>query len=143
MKITRTEFLQLVKNALAGIGIAAVVGPIIGYFYPQKLEMEPEEPVLAIEEKNLPQGKSITVPFGRYPALLIHTVQGFKAYSAVCTHFACVTKWDEALGQIVCPCHEGYFDALDGHVISGPPPVVLKPLPVEVVDGDIYIGAKE
>jgi Rieske Fe-S protein len=139
-KITRREFLVAARNILSVTGTAALLGPVIAYFYPANLEEMPSEPLLIGTAEELEEGESKTVRFGRYPALVIHTPNGLRAYSAVCTHFACVVKWDPAIGQIVCPCHEGYFDPSDGHVISGPPPSGLVTLPVEIIDGNIYVG---
>jgi len=139
-KITRKEFLKLTGQFFTVIGLGAVTGPIISYFYPSELEEMPTEPLPVGPVEELPIGKSKTIKFGRYPALVINTDEGLKAYSAVCTHFACITKWDEGLGQIVCPCHEGYFDPLDGSVISGPPPTPLERLSVEIIDDVIYVG---
>lgn len=141
-KLNRREFIKIIKNAGAALGVTAIVGPIVAYFYPTELEEMPSEPVPAGTADELPIGKSAKVRFGRYPAIIVHTEEGLKAYSAVCTHFACITHWDEDLGQIVCPCHDGYFDPLDGHVISGPPPEPLESLAVEVIDGIIYIGGQ-
>ena len=76
----------------------------------------------------------------RYPALVVHTPVGLRAYSAVCTHFSCVCKYDETREVIACPCHEGVFSPEDGAVLSGPPPEPLLALSVTVVDGKIYIG---
>lgn len=138
--VSRKDFLNWTKNIFAVVGLGAVVGPIVAYFYPPELEEMPSEPVSVGNEEDIPLGKSTTIQFGRYPAIVIHTNEGLKAYSAVCTHFACITKWEEELGQIVCPCHEGYFDPLDGSVISGPPPSPLEPLEVTVTDGTIFIS---
>jgi Rieske Fe-S protein len=138
--LTRRAFLRLASWALSVTGVAAILGPILAYFYPTDLEETPSEPVVAGRMENLPEGEGTVVRFGRYPALVIHTPDGLRAYSAVCTHFACIVKWDPDNGQIVCPCHEGFFDPLDGGVISGPPPEPLEPLSVEVVDGQIYIS---
>ena len=137
--LTRKDFLKLTKNVFTAIGLGAVAAPIIAYFYPAELEEMPADPVFAGKVEEIPEGKSLKVQFGRYPAILVHTTEGVKAYSAVCTHFACITSWNEEIGQIVCPCHEGYFDPLDGSVISGPPPTPLEALEVEVTDGNIYI----
>jgi Rieske Fe-S protein len=142
-EMTRREFLKIANRVLTATGLMAVVAPVVAYFYPPKLEEIPSEPVLVCPEADLPVGESKTVRFGRYPALVLNTPQGLKAYSAVCTHFACIVKWDPNLGQIVCPCHEGYFDAADGHVISGPPPTPLALLKTEVVEGQIYVGGAE
>jgi Rieske Fe-S protein len=141
-EITRRDFLNVLKRALAAVGLAALAAPVVAFFYPPKLEEMPSEPVLVGAEDELPPDQSKTIGFGRYPALVINTSQGLRAYSAVCTHFACIVKWDPELGQIVCPCHEGYFDPLDGHVISGPPPTPLEALKVDVVDGQIYVGGE-
>ena len=138
--MTRRDFINLGKGILAMTGLAVVLGPIIAFFYPANLEETPSEPVLVSPEEDLGPGESKTVRFGRYPAIVINTSEGLRAYSAVCTHFACVVKWNPERNEIECPCHEGYFDPYTGEVISGPPPVALETLHVEVVDGDIYVG---
>ncbi len=143
MKISRREFLKIVNRVLAATGLVAVFGPVVAYFYPPNLEETPSEPVLVAPESELGVGDSRTVAFGRYPALVINTNAGLKAYSAVCTHFACICKWDPELEQIVCPCHEGYFSPTDGSVISGPPPKGLAPLQTEIKDGDVYVTVGE
>lgn len=142
-EITRRDFMKFANRALAITGVAAIAVPVVAYFYPPKLEEIPSDPVLVCAESELPVGNSKTVRFGRYPALVLNTPQGLKAYSAVCTHFACIVKWDPGINQIMCPCHEGYFDPLDGGVISGPPPTPLAALKVEVIDGQIYVGGLE
>jgi len=140
-KLTRRDFLNIVNKILAATGLAAVLGPTVAYFYPPKLEETPSEPVLVASENELPVGASKTVKFGRYPAIIIHTKTGLKAYSAVCTHFACIVMWKPEINQIACPCHAGFFDPEDGSVISGPPPTPLGHLNVEIIDGDIYVSA--
>jgi cytochrome b6-f complex iron-sulfur subunit len=141
--ITRREFFVVARRFLYSLGAIAIFGPVIAYFFPAKLEEMPSEPVLVGKTEDLPVGESKTVRFGRYPALILNTSAGLRAYSAVCTHFACIVKWNPELGQIVCPCHEGYFDPSDGSVISGPPPEPLVSLSVEVVDGEIFVGSAQ
>ena len=131
---------KLAKYGALTAGLAAIAGPVIAYFYPAKLEETPSEPVLVGPLSELPTGSSKTVRFGRYPALVIHTKAGLRAYSAVCTHFACIVKWDAGRGEIICPCHDGFFAAEDGAVLAGPPPTNLKSLPVSIVEDQIYVG---
>lgn len=140
-EITRRDFLKIVAGAASALGLGALTAPIALYFFPPKLEEVPSEPVLVCAEDELPVGESRLVQFGRYPALIIHTEQGLRAYSAVCTHFACIVKWESETGQIMCPCHDGFFDPVDGSVIAGPPPEPLMRFIVDVVDGQIYVSA--
>jgi len=141
--ITRRDFLKLLQGAGALIGISAVATPVVAFFYPPKLIEMPSEPVLVCPESELPVGEAKIVEFGRYPAIVINTENGLKAYSAVCTHFACLVKWNPETKRLECPCHDGYFNAVDGSVISGPPPKPLLALAAEVMDGQIYVKVGE
>ena len=138
--ITRREFMKLVNKGLVVTGAAAIVGPVVAYFYPSNLQETPSEPVRVCTVDELPIGESKTMSYGRYPALVINTSEGLRAFSAVCTHFACIVKWEAEQGKIYCPCHDGYFVPLDGLVISGPPPIALTAIPVNVVNNEIFIG---
>jgi nitrite reductase/ring-hydroxylating ferredoxin subunit len=140
--ITRREFVKLVNKGLVVTGTAAIAGPIVAYFYPSNLEETPSEPVRICTVDELPIGESKTISYGRYPALVINTPDGLRAFSAVCTHFACIVKWEADEGKIYCPCHDGYFDPSDGHVTEGPPPVGLTVIPVNVVNNEIFIGGE-
>ena len=140
-KLSRRDFMKMVNWVLGITGLGILVTPIIAYFWPKNLSETPADPVSVGSEDQLPVGESITVSFGRYPALVIHTSQGLRAYSAVCTHFACICKWDKNKNQIVCPCHDGFFDPLTGDVIAGPPPTGLKPFNVDIIDGEIFVSA--
>ncbi|MFB9516963.1 Rieske (2Fe-2S) protein [Streptomyces purpureus] len=59
----------------------------------------------------------------------------FKAFSAVCTHQACLVS-RVADGTINCPCHASRFSITDGSVAGGP---ARRPLPEEeiTVSGDV------
>ena len=137
--VTRRDFLNLLKGTGIVLGAGAVAAPAVAYFYPPKLEEMPSEPVLVCAEGELPVGESKTVKFGRYPAIVIRLESGLKAFSAVCTHFACIVKWNPETARMECPCHDGDFSADDGSVISGPPPAPLTMLETEIVDGQIYV----
>jgi Rieske Fe-S protein len=57
------------------------------------------------------------------------TAGDFKAFSAVCTHQACLVR-TIADGLINCPCHFSKFRIADGSVAGGPAP---RPLPPEQI----------
>lgn len=140
--LTRREFLRLLNGGLVIVGMSAVGVPILGYLYPPDTSETPAEPVRVAKVDELRVGESRTVKYGRYPALVIHTDRGLRAYSAVCTHFACIVKWDAEHNKIMCPCHAAFFDPYDGSVISGPPPRPLTRLALTVQGDDVYVGGE-
>ena len=139
---SRRDFLKLFKGLLATTGLAALIGPILAYFWPAKLEDVPSNPVAVGPVDSLAVCEGTAVAFGRYPAIVINTSEGIRAYSAVCTHFACIVKWNPESGQIECPCHDAFFEPTDGGVISGPAPRALDAIPVFVEDDILYIGGE-
>jgi Rieske Fe-S protein len=125
------------------MGAAALIGPVVAFFWPAKLEEVPSEPLSIGDEGSIAEGEAKTVRYGRYPAIILNmTERGLIAYSAVCTHFACIVKWNPESGMIECPCHEGYFDPADGSVITGPPPEPLAEISVNIDEGTIFIGGE-
>jgi Rieske Fe-S protein len=142
-RLSRRGFLKTLESFIAAAGLSALLAPVIAFFWPAKLEETPSDPVAVGNEGSIAEGQSQTVRFGRYPALVINTPEkGLVAYSAVCTHFACLVAFDAEAQVIACPCHEGYFDPIDGSVISGPPPAPLETIPVWTKDGTIFIGGE-
>jgi Rieske Fe-S protein len=142
-KLERRGFLKMLNRLLALGGAAALLGPVIAYFWPAKLEEVPSEPVPVGNADEIQTGQARTIRFGRYPAIVINNPEtGFVAYSAVCTHFACLVKWNPESGRLECPCHEGFFDPRDGSVISGPPPAPLESIRVFTQDGTLFIGGE-
>jgi Rieske Fe-S protein len=141
--ISRRGFMRLARWAAAVTGLSAIAYPLIAYLYPKDLSETPAEPVKIGSLAALPVGASKTVDYGRYPALVIHTSHGLRAYSAVCTHFACLVKWNPDTERIECPCHDAVFDANDGSVLAGPPPRPLDAIAVYTnADGQIIIGGE-
>jgi Rieske Fe-S protein len=54
--------------------------------------------------------------------ILIRTAPDrFVAFGQKCTHLGCPVVYRAEQNDLQCPCHEGYFSALDGGVVSGPP----------------------
>jgi Rieske Fe-S protein len=56
---------------------------------------------------------------------------GYRAFSATCTHLGCRVAWNPAESHYKCPCHGGTFSR-DGQVVAGPPPHGLVRLPVRL-----------
>jgi ubiquinol-cytochrome c reductase iron-sulfur subunit len=69
-------------------------------------------------------------------------VQGYVAYSKMCTHLGCpVGLYQEQTQQLVCPCHQSIFNVRAGAVPEfGPAPRPLPQLPL-AVDAAGYLVA--
>ena len=65
-------------------------------------------------------------------SVLVHLESGeFAAYSAVCTHQACVVAYKD--GKLACPCHGSVFDPAKGAAVeAGPARRPLPEVPVRV-----------
>ena len=144
----REEVLHLGRRRMMQVlfaGIAVVFGGILvrglGKYLtaPEEEGTEEDMWVLAAVDTEIKVGEIRRVILNREPIYLLRTASGFKALSAVCTHMACVNKWDAKAQEFVCPCHRARFD-IEGKVLEGP---ASKPLPkhyVRVAGGEIYVG---
>ena len=71
-------------------------------------------------------------------AVLVRLESGdFAAYSAICTHRACVVGYRD--GLLACPCHGSVFDpAEDGAAVTGPATEPLPEIPIEVRNEEVF-----
>jgi len=114
--------------ALTGIGsLGAALYPILRYLKPLP-QSGPGGPVklTADEVQRLDRNRFVITRAGSQRLLVLRDAQDhLDALSARCTHEGCTVTYVAAESVIWCACHNGRF-AVDGRVISGPPP---KPLP--------------
>ena len=71
--------------------------------------------------------------------VLTRTGNQIAAFSAVCTHEACLVN-NVQNGLITCPCHDSAFDATTGAVRNGPATSPLPAVPVHIVDNSVVAG---
>ena len=125
-KISRRDFLDLIIKTGLFTALAGLIAPALTYLWP----VTRGGPVTGLMEvgnaEEIPIGGSKKVSAGGSPVLILRTPQGFKAYSAICTHLGCLVDWNGRQQKIECPCHAGFFDT-EGRVVGGPPP---RPLPI-------------
>ena len=73
------------------------------------------------------------------PCLLVRIAEShFVAYSQKCTHLGCPVVFRKESCKLYCPCHEGYFNAVDGKVLAGPPPRPLPRVDLQVRGDEIW-----
>lgn len=60
------------------------------------------------------------------------------AYQRICTHEGCTPPLPDANHLMICPCHESTYKAEDGSVVSGPAPLPLRGIKLEVKEGVVW-----
>jgi cytochrome b6-f complex iron-sulfur subunit len=140
-ELSRRRFLGYVLGFSVVATAVGVLTPVVGYLWPPSKAAAGESGRVEVgKEIDLPVGQGKVVPVNDKPVIVVNTTQGgLKAYSAICTHFGCIVQWDQPRQFILCPCHDGRFNPINGAVISGPPPAPLPELPVTVENGAVYV----
>lgn len=132
------KFLCLVSGGLAtGSGMVAAKAT----FFPEE-KVEGEH--FVCKKSDIPVGgtRSFVISGSSIPYVLIHLEDGqMRAYEQKCTHLSCAVFYKPDSGRIECPCHNGWFDALTGEVLAGPPPRPLPRLDVVLKGENIYVRA--
>jgi nitrite reductase/ring-hydroxylating ferredoxin subunit len=132
----RRRFLRFLGSFSIVSTISIIVAPIVGFLIPPKVQSSGGGGrVLAGTLADIPANTGLVVAMGSKPVIVTNTEAGIAAFSAVCTHLGCIVDFDTTVRQIVCPCHDGHFNAATGVVISGPPPRPLPPV-ASAIEGD-------
>jgi Rieske Fe-S protein len=140
-KSTRRGFLNWFLGTTAGAFLISVLYPIGRYMIPPKVEESTARSVtLSIKAADVKPNSGEIFKFGNRPAILIRTPSGdLKAFSANCTHLACIVQYRPDIHHVWCACHNGHFD-LNGSNISGPPPRPLDEYVVNVRGEQIVVS---
>lgn len=137
---TRRRFLRYLLGFSVVSSLVMLAAPVVAFLGPPKEgSAGTGGKVSAGTTADIPPGKGKVVSMGSKPVIVINGEQGITAFSAICTHLGCIVAFDEAANNIVCPCHDGRFNAVNGSVDSGPPPAPLEPVTVSVEDDEIFL----
>ncbi len=71
-------------------------------------------------------------------AKLGETAVYLVAHLRVCTHQGCTTPLPDTEHLMVCPCHESTYKAENGSVVSGPAPLPLRGIRLEVKEDTVW-----
>jgi len=128
----RRNWLNWFLSTTAGAFLVSVTYPLSRYLTPPDVEESTAHTVtLGLKPQEVKPNSGQIFRFGSQAGILIKDTNGeLKAFSAVCTHLACIVQYRSDINQIWCACHNGHFD-LNGRNVEGPPP---KPLEQFVVN---------
>lgn len=140
---TRRKFLNWFLGSTAGAFFVSVFYPLSRYLIPPKVQESTARTVtLAIKPQEVKANSGQIFRFGSQPAILVNTPSGqLRAFSAACTHLACIVQYRSDINHIWCACHNGHFD-LNGKNIEGPPPKPLEEFNVNVRGDQIVVSKK-
>jgi len=125
-EVTRREFARYLVLASAGFAAGSVA--VAAWTSLRPLNRGTPRPIVAASA--VAEGTTVLV---RLPG------GELRAFGQKCTHLGCVVYWDPESRQMLCPCHDGVFDARTGAVIAGPPQRPLGRIDVEVrADGMVW-----
>jgi Rieske Fe-S protein len=134
------KFLVLTSGAMA-VGQVCLVGQSI---VRRPHRVHEDLPIASVDEVARGQVIRFDYPEPGEPCLLARLDDGkLLAYGQTCTHLACAVTPDLARGRFVCPCHSGYFDAVTGRPLAGPPRRPLPRILLDVREGVIYATGVE
>lgn len=135
-EITRRTFCNRVVMTSIGLGLAVknlsgqtsqAQTPSLAY---PPMKIEGAEGVLPGSFLNF------SYPRASDPAVLVRASDGeYFAYSRKCAHLGCSIEFDSQRRCLICPCHQGAYDASTGFVMYGPPPRPLDQIMLQMRAG--------
>ena len=142
-EVTRREFARYLVLASAAFAAASVGTAVLTSVRP--FDRGGAQPILP--SRALPAGgvHLFRYPTDNDPAIIVRLAGGgLRAFSQKCTHLGCVVTWQGATEQMLCPCHDGVFDARSGLPVAGPPQRPLGSIAVEErADGMVWAIGRE
>ena len=140
---SRRTVLNWFLGTAAGAFLLSVLYPLSRYLIPPEVEESTAHRVtLDIKAQAVKPDSGQIFRFGSQPGILIKTSTGeLKAFSAVCTHLACIVQYRSDIHELWCACHNGHFD-LNGKNIAGPPPKPLEAYTVNVKGDQIIVSKR-
>ena len=119
------------------VSFGVLVRNVIRFIFP-KVKFKEYKKVLVVHAADIPLKEAKELIVSGEPIFIVHQIEGFKVFSAVCTHLGCLVRWESDKNRFYCPCHKGIFDS-NGQVISGPPPRPLDQFKVEQDKNLVYM----
>ncbi|MDQ2956405.1 MAG: Rieske (2Fe-2S) protein, partial [Actinomycetota bacterium] len=95
-------------------------------------------PLAKLSSIKVGEAISATGPDGAKIIIARPTATTVAAFSAVCTHQACIVA--PAGKELDCPCHGSVYNATTGEVINGPAPRPLPTVNVTLSGDNVVAG---
>lgn len=136
--ISRREFTRFLGLSSAGMALGTTLIAAAGSVSRAQHEVTPLK-IGRVDD--FPPGTAKAFEFpqkGQFSLLIRHEDGTFSAYGQKCPHLGCAVYYAREKNVLECPCHEGFFNAQTGDVISGPPQRGLSVVELDIKDGEVW-----
>lgn len=138
--VTRREFAKFLVVVSGGMTVGSAVIAVKDDLVPQAAVASEGTRICAVAEVPVGGTRAFVLPGTHLPAIVVRPdADTFRAFEQKCTHLSCAVFFSPEKDHIVCPCHNGGFDARTGHVLYGPPPRPLRQFAVEIRGDDLVL----
>ena len=138
--ISRRKLIGYGWIAATAVIVGELIGGTLAYLWPKIKEKPGEKILIAGKVDDFKVGK--VVLFRKEKVFINRMDKGFLAMSAICTHLACIVRWNDLKKVFECPCHGATFNAV-GEVLEGPPPRPMDIYPIEIVEDKIVVDTRK
>ena len=135
--VSRRELLRLAVITSGALFAGTVVLALLG----RRDDRRRGSPKPIAGAANLAEGDALYFHYpgdGDQAVLLNLPGTGLVAYSQKCTHLSCSVYYKKESEELLCPCHDGKFDARTGEPTAGPPQRRLPRIALEQRDGQLF-----
>lgn len=138
--VTRREFAKFLVVVSGGMAAASAAVAVRDDLVPRASFATGGTTVCRLSDVPVGGTKAFVVPGTSLPGILVRPdADTVRAFEQKCTHLSCAVFYSPEKAHIVCPCHNGGFDARTGQVLYGPPPRPLHQFTVEVRGDDVVL----
>ena len=136
---------ELAKFLTLGSGLLASVNVLIAFIGLTGRAPATPPKRIAADNEVAPGGSLLfRYPTDDDPCILVRDAAGrIAAFSQVCTHLSCAVVHRPDDHALTCPCHKGWFSAVDGQPLAGPPTRRLPRVVIDQRGGDLMATGVE
>jgi cytochrome b6-f complex iron-sulfur subunit len=136
----RRGFLHKVVGGVGAVVAVSALYPVVKFIIPPTKEVKQVKELNVGKASEVADGSGKIYQFNEDKVIVVNKGGSLTAVSAICTHLGCLVHWENAAGQLACPCHGAKYKQT-GEIISGPQPKPLKQYKAKI-EGDSIIISK-
>ncbi|HWR83913.1 MAG TPA: ubiquinol-cytochrome c reductase iron-sulfur subunit [Candidatus Deferrimicrobium sp.] len=138
-ELNRRRFMKVLGSGALMAAAAGTAVTAVDYLSPNVL-YEEETRFRIRRPEEIGVGTVIALP--KQKVYVVHKPEGFIAFSTVCTHLGCMTRYEPENNRIFCPCHGSQYTT-EGIVTAGPAPKALPRLELTLEKGFLVVDTRK